>query len=132
MSALRAEVLRRLNRPLLGEEHSEAGLIAASRLQAPGPLQGECANRRSLCQEQTWGDEMSQPSQGFAYGQLHSLSFIQLFHLCVAIARKTWFQKLAGANENHQGSQPQLVYVADIRYSSGEALQPRWARAHTG
>ena len=29
---------------------------------------------------------MKQPSQEFAYGQLHSLSFIQLFHLCIAIA----------------------------------------------
>jgi|NGEPerStandDraft_6_1074524.scaffolds.fasta_scaffold596911_1 hypothetical protein len=35
---------------------------------------------------------MNQPSQEFAYGQLHSLSFIQLFHLCVAIAGWQWTQ----------------------------------------
>jgi hypothetical protein len=33
---------------------------------------------------------MNQPSQEFAYGQLHSMSFIQLFHLCVAIASWEW------------------------------------------
>ena len=35
---------------------------------------------------------MKQPSQGFAYGQLRSLSFIQLFHLCVATATWKWLQ----------------------------------------
>jgi hypothetical protein len=35
-------------------------------------------------------DEMKQPSQGPIYGELHSMSFIQLFHLCVAIASWKW------------------------------------------
>jgi hypothetical protein len=35
---------------------------------------------------------MKQPNQEFSYGQLHSLSFIQLFHLCVAIAGWKWSQ----------------------------------------
>jgi hypothetical protein len=33
---------------------------------------------------------MNQPSQGPIYGELHSMSFIQLFHLCVAIATWKW------------------------------------------
>ena len=33
---------------------------------------------------------MNQPSQGPIYGELHSMSFIQLFHLCVAIASWKW------------------------------------------
>ena len=33
---------------------------------------------------------MKQPSQGPIYGELHSMSFIQLFHLCVAIASWKW------------------------------------------
>ena len=37
-------------------------------------------------------DEMNQPNQAFAYGELRSLSFIELFHLCVAITRRRWFR----------------------------------------
>ena len=33
---------------------------------------------------------MNQPSQGPIYGELHSMSFIQLFHLCVAITSWNW------------------------------------------
>ena len=33
---------------------------------------------------------MNQPSQSFRYGQLHSMSFTELFHLCVAIAGWKW------------------------------------------
>jgi hypothetical protein len=35
---------------------------------------------------------MNQPNQAFAYSELRSLSFIELFHLCVAIARRRWFR----------------------------------------
>lgn len=36
---------------------------------------------------------MKQQSQRPIYGELHSMSFIQLFHLCVAIASWKWDRK---------------------------------------
>jgi len=36
---------------------------------------------------------MKQPSQEPIYGELHSMSFIELFHLCVAIAGWSWARK---------------------------------------
>jgi hypothetical protein len=68
---------------------------------------------------------MSQSRQAFAYDQLRCMSFIQLFHLLVAIANRNWLANLeeAAADERWLPSLPGLV--AGFRYSSGEALQQR-------
>ena len=72
---------------------------------------------------------MSQPSQPFAYEQLCSMSFIQLFHLCVAITKQTWLLNLEEADERHQ--QPRFQAAADIHDNRGGALQRRWcSRGH--
>jgi hypothetical protein len=71
---------------------------------------------------------MNQQSQMFAYGQLHSMSFIQLFHLCVALARRNWFLNLKAASDYRQGLHFQAAYASDFRFISGDALQ-RWQGA---
>lgn len=51
---------------------------------------------------------MKQTSQPFAYEQLRSLSFTDMFQLFFMIARRTWFRNLEWANESDDrlSSQP--------------------------
>lgn len=46
---------------------------------------------------------MNQLSQEFAYGQLQSMSFIQLFHLCVTITKRNWILSLHRAVDHSPG-----------------------------
>ena len=69
--------------------------------------------------------EMSQARQEFAYDQLHCMSFIQLFHLLVAIANRTWSANLERAAENERWLPYLPSVVAGIRCGSSEALHQR-------
>jgi len=74
---------------------------------------------------------MKQPSQGFAYGQLHSLSFIQLFHLCVAVARWKWLQSreqsllVARAHDCYRRRLLQPAYAAVCLGGDGDVWAER-------
>ncbi len=50
---------------------------------------------------------MTQQKGAFAYHELRSLSFIQLFHLCVALARQRWFRERK--NDTDRELWPQAV-----------------------
>jgi hypothetical protein len=65
---------------------------------------------------------MSQARQEFAYDRLHCMSFIQLFHLLVAIANRTWLANLERATENERWLPYLPSVVAGIHRGSGEAL----------
>ena len=73
---------------------------------------------------------MSQARRGFAYDQLHDMSFIQLFHLLVAIANRYWLTNPERAAEAERWHPPVPVMVAGFRYNGGEALQQR--SGHSG
>ena len=68
---------------------------------------------------------MRQPSQGPIYGELHSMSFIQLFHLCVAIASWKWAQSrdlslvVGRAEECDRRRRLQPVYAAVLLHDFG-------------
>lgn len=68
---------------------------------------------------------MSQARHEFAYDQLHCMSFIQLFHLLVAIANRTCLANLEEAVEEKLWLRSLPAVVAGFRYSSGEALHQR-------
>ena len=71
---------------------------------------------------------MSQPSQMFGHDQLRSLSFIQLFHLCVALARWNREQSreqslmVRRAEECDRERLLQPGYAAVLLHESGEGL----------
>ena len=68
---------------------------------------------------------MSQARQPFAYDQLHCMSFIQLFHVLVAIANRSCLANLKEAAEDERWLPSLPVLVAGLRYNGGEALQQR-------
>lgn len=68
---------------------------------------------------------MSQARQEFAYDQLHCMSFIQLFHLLVAITNRTWLANPEKAAENERWLPSLPSLATGLRCSSGEALHLR-------
>jgi hypothetical protein len=70
-------------------------------------------------------NEMSQARREFAYDQLHCMSFIQLFHLLVAIANRTWLTNLERAAENERWLPSLPSLVAGFRSGSTEAVHQR-------
>jgi len=72
-------------------------------------------------------DEVNQSSQRPIYGELHSMSFIQLFQLCVAIAQWKWDRnteismvvKRAEKCDRRRRLQP--AYAAVLLHDSGVA-----------
>jgi hypothetical protein len=67
---------------------------------------------------------MKQPIQGPMYGELHSMSFIQLFHLCVAISGWKWSRRrdrslvVERAQECDRRRQFQPAYAAMLLHES--------------
>jgi len=74
---------------------------------------------------------MKQPSQEPIYGELHSMSFIQLFHLCVAIASWNWARStdlslvVARAEECDRRRRLQPGYAAVLLHDSRVAQSDR-------
>lgn len=61
---------------------------------------------------------MKQTSQPFAYEQLRSLSFTDLFQLFFMIARRIWFRNLEWANESDDRLSSQPPQAARFPYSN--------------
>jgi len=74
---------------------------------------------------------MKQPIQGPMYGELHSMSFIQLFHLCVAIASWNWSRNrdlslvVGRAQECDRRRASQPAYAAVLLHESGVTRSER-------
>ena len=81
---------------------------------------------------------MKQPSRRPIYGELHSMSFIQLFHLCVAIASWKWARRrdlslvVGRAEECDRRRRLQPAYAAVLLHESGVAQRERAIGSHTG